>query len=239
MHPIVKTVSTLVYGGDIDQAERALVNLADEEGDRALARIIDELPPRDVVAILREHDSSKVSVISELISPQQFLAAISLEKGYKERGHASLKGMINSVVFADEAKSADFIEALGSSDSGLDALVDYFGDWHEEVEHFFLHGSFGLLEEGELERIIASTADLDEGEPDDARSGQIERLSEIQDGDWRELAWRLRCEHWDIFRVVLELLRRRLRAALNRAEVAPPKRGMLPAEQDDDEDDVL
>ena len=38
MHPIAKTVSALVYGGDIDQAERALVNVADEEGDRALAR---------------------------------------------------------------------------------------------------------------------------------------------------------------------------------------------------------
>ena len=238
MHPIAKTVSALVYEGDIDQAERALVNVADEEGDRALARLIDELPPRDVVAILREHDSSKVSVISELISPQQFLAAISLEKAYKDRRHDALKGMINSVVFTDEAKSDDFIDALGSTDSGLDALVDYFGDRHEEIEHFFRHGSFGLLEEGELERIVQSTADLDEGEPDDTQGGKIERLSEVRDGDWRELAWRLRCEHWDIFRVVLELLRVRLRTALRAPEVVPPKRGMLPAE-DDDEDDVL
>ena len=60
----------------------------------------------------------------------------------------------------------------------------------------------------------------------------------VRDGDWRELAWRLRCEHWDIFRVVLELLRVRLRTALRAPEVVPPKRGMLPAE-DDDEDDVL
>lgn len=238
MHPIAKTVSALVYGGDIDQAERALVNVADEEGDRALARLIDELPPRDVVAILREHDSSKVSVISELISPQQFLAAISLEKAYKDRRHDALKGMINSVVFTDEAKSDEFIDALGSTDSGLDALVDYFGDRHEEIEHFFRHGSFGLLEEGELERIVQSTADLDEGEPDDTQGGKIERLSEVRDGDWRELAWRLRCEHWDIFRVVLELLRVRLRTALRAPEVVPPKRSMLPAE-DDDEDDVL
>ena len=238
MHPIVKTVSTLVYGGDIDQAERALVSVADEEGDLALARIIDELPPRDVVAILREHDSSKASVISELITPHQFLAAVSLEKAYKDRGHDALKGMINSVVFTNEDKSDEFIEALGSSDNGLGALVDYFSDRHEEIEHFFRHGHFGLLEEGELERIVISTADLDEGEPDDAQGGTIERLAEVRDGDWRELAWRLRCEHWDIFRVVLELLRVRMRAALRAPEVVPPKRGMLPAE-DDDEDDVL
>ncbi len=238
MHPIAKTVSALVYGGDIDQAERALVSVADEEGDHALARLIDDLPPKDVVAILREHDSSKASVISELITPQQFLAAISLEKAYKDRRHDALKGMINSVVFTNESKSDEFIDALGSTDSGLDALVDYFGDRHEEIEHFFRHGHFGLLEEGELERIVQSTADLDEGEPDDTQGGTIERLSEVRDGDWRELAWRLRCEHWDIFRVVLELLRVRLRAALRAPEVAPPKRGMLPAE-DDDEDDVL
>ena len=186
MHPIAKTVSALVYGGDIDQAERALVNVADEEGDRALARLIDELPPRDVVAILREHDSSKVSVISELISPQQFLAAISLEKAYKDRRHDALKGMINSVVFADEAKSDEFIEALGSTDSGLDALVDYFGDRHEEIEHFFRHGSYGLLEEGELELIVQSTADLDEGEPDDTRDEANEPGDDVRIDDYLE-----------------------------------------------------
>ena len=42
----------------------------------------------------------------------QFLAAISLEKAYKDRGHDALKGMINSVVFTDEAKSDDFIDAF-------------------------------------------------------------------------------------------------------------------------------
>lgn len=238
MHAMIKTVSELVYGGDIDRAERALVTVADEEGDQALALLIDEMPARDVVAILREHDSSKVSVISELISPQQFLAAISLERAYKDRRHDALKGMINSVVFTHESKSDEFIDALGSSEAGLEALVDYFSDRHEEVEHFFRHGSFGLLEEDELERIIQSTADLDEGELNDTQSVTIERLSEIQDGDWRELAWRLRCEHWDIFRVVLELLRGRMRAALRAPAVEPPKRGMLPAQRDD-EDDVL
>lgn len=238
MHPIVKTVSTLVYGGDIDQAERALVSLADEEGDHALARIIDELPARDVVAILREHDSSKASVISELISPQQFLAAISLEKGYRDRRHDALKGMVNSVVFTNEDRSDEFIEALGSSEAGLDALVDYFSDRHEEVEHFFREGSFGLFDEGEFERIIASSADLAHGEFDETESGTIERLSEIRDGDWKELAWRLRCEHWDIFREVLELMRVRHRAALA-APVVAAKRGGVLADDEDDGDDVL
>ena len=63
-HAIVSTVSSLVYEGNIDSAERALATVADAEGDYALARVIDEMPSRDVVAILREHDSSRSSIIS-------------------------------------------------------------------------------------------------------------------------------------------------------------------------------
>jgi hypothetical protein len=200
-HPIVKTVSGMVYEGDIDSAERALVS-ARRPGGRSRAR---EGHRRDA-APRRRRDPARARQlegcrsISELITPHQFLAAVSLEKAYKDRGHDALKGMINSVVFTNEDKSDEFIEALGSSDNGLGALVDYFSDRHEEIEHFFRHGHFGLLEEGELERIVMSTADLDEGEPDDTQAGTIERLAEVRDGDWRELAWRLRCEHWDIFR---------------------------------------
>lgn len=238
MHPIVKTVSTLVYGGDIDQAERALVLLADEEGDRALANVIEALPPRDVVAILREHDSSKTSVISELISPEQFLAAVSLEKGYKDRGHDALKGMINAVLFADDRRTDAFIEALGSSEAGLDALVDYFRDRHEEVEHFFRHGTFALFPEGEFDVIgISGTDDLLDADLDDADGPEHGALSEVQDGDWRELAWRLRCEHYEIFRVVLELLRARRRAALAAPTPLPASRGVSGADEEEDEDD--
>jgi hypothetical protein len=118
-HPIVKAVSNLVFEGNIDSAERALATVADQEGDFALARVIDEMAPRDLVAILREHDASRGSIISELISPAQFLAAVSLESGYRERGHESLKGMINAVVFADAARTDDFIETLGSTPEGV------------------------------------------------------------------------------------------------------------------------
>ena len=117
-HPIVRAVSGLVYEGDIDGAERALAVLADQEGDRALAKVIEEMPPRDVVAILREHDASRPTVMAELISPQQFVAAVSLERDYRERRHESLRGMINAVVFADEDRTDEFIEALGALPAG-------------------------------------------------------------------------------------------------------------------------
>jgi hypothetical protein len=237
-HPIVKTVSAMVYEGDIDSAERALAVIADQEGDLALARIIEEMPPRDVVAILREHDSSRSSIVGELISPQQFAHAVALERDYREKNHERLKGMINAVVFADEDRTDDFIVELGASESGLNALCDYFTERHEEVEHFFRNGTFNPHESDDDEEIPTSNGDLQVGELDDDSRRELVPLREVRDHDWRELAWRLRCEHYEIFRDMLEMLRARHHRAL--AEPPPPPAAAakgLPA--DDDEDDVL
>ena len=229
-HPIVKAVSNLVFEGNIDSAERALATVADQEGDFALARVIDEMAPRDLVAILREHDASRGSIISELISPAQFLAAVSLESGYRERGHESLKGMINAVVFADAARTDDFIETLGSTPEGVAALVNYFSDRHEEIEYF--------------SGIPAEDNDLDVGEPDDRVRRMMVRQSEVEDHDWRELGWRLRADHYEIFREILEILRRQHRQALAEqaqaaALAAAAAAAAAAASADDDEDDVL
>jgi hypothetical protein len=237
-HPIVTTVSGLVYEGDIDSAERALAVLADQEGDFALARVIEEMPPRDVVAILREHDSSRLSIIGELISPRQFIAALALERDYRDRNHDALRGMVNAVVFADEAKTDSFIEALGASDEGLNALVDYCSDRHEEIERFFRNGTFSQQEGDEIDGIPVSDADLQRGELDDDTRGDVVHLREVQDHDWRELVWRLRCEHYDVFRDMLEMLRARHHKAAALPPPPPPKASLLETLLDD-EDDVL
>jgi len=238
-HPIVKTVSGMVYEGDIASAERALAVLADAEGDFALAKVIDEMPPRDVVAILREHDSSKLSIVAELISPAQFVAAVAFERDYRDKHHEALRGMVNAVVFADESRTDDFIEALGTSETGLESLVDYFVDRHEEVERFFRVGSFDGADWDDVEGIPAHDGDLDQGELDDTTRRDVVALREVQDGDWRELAWRLRCEHYEIFRDLLQMLRQRHRRAIAEPPPKPavPAGGAAPA--DDDEDDVL
>lgn len=239
-HPIVTTVSKLVFEGSIDSAERALATMADQEGDFALARVIEDMPPRDVVAILREHDSSHSSVISELISPRQFLAAVKLEAGYRERGHDSLKGMINAVVFADESRTDEFIETLGSEESGVQSLVDYFSDRHEEVEYFFRNGTYSELEGDDFSGIPASNDDLNTGELGLHGQRDVIPLREALDHDWKELCWRLRCEHFEIFREVIEILRLRHRQALAEAAAPAPKAApTLPLEDDDDGDDVL
>lgn len=240
-HPIAKTVSEFVYGGDIDRAERALVSLADTEGDRALALVIDALPPRDVVAILREHDASKASVITTLISPRQFVAAIALEKNYREKDgrHDALKGMINAAVFADESRTDEMLEALGSTEDGIEALADYFTDRHEELEHFLREGSFDVFADEELDDVIAAAGDLRDAELADPRRSGVIDLSEINDGDWRELAWLLRCEHFDVFRDMIERLRTRRRKALAVPSKSASSEALEDDEDDDDGDDVL
>lgn len=237
-HPIVRAVSGLVYEGDIDGAERALAVLADQEGDRALAKVIEEMPPRDVVAILREHDASRPTVMAELISPQQFVAAVSLERDYRERRHESLRGMINAVVFADEDRTDEFIEALGASEGGLAALVDYCSDRHEEIERFFRNGTFSLQEGDEIEDIPVSDADLHAGELDEDTRRDVVPLREVEDHDWRELVWRLRCDHYEVFRDVLQMLRARHHRALA-APPPPPAGATGRAGAGEDEDDVL
>jgi hypothetical protein len=237
-HPIVTTVSGLVYEGDIDSAERALAVLADQEGDFALARVIEEMPPRDVVAILREHDSSKLSIVGELISPKAFVAAVALERDYRDRNHDALRGMVNAVVFADESRTDAFIEALGASEDGLNALVDYCSDRHEEIERFFRNGSFSQQEGDEIDGIPTSNGDLQVGELDETTGRDVVQLREVQDHDWRELVWRLRCEHYDVFRDMLEMLRARHHKAAALPPPPPPKASLLETLLDD-EDDVL
>ncbi len=235
-HPLVTTVSAMVYEGDIESAERALAVLADQEGDRALAKVVDEMPPRDLVAILREHDSARPSIVGELITPERFVATVALERAYGEKNHERLRGMVNAVLFADESRTDDFIVALGASEDGLNVLVDYCEERHEEIERFFRDGTFDEQDGEPLDGIPESDTDLDDGELDATTRRHVVPLREVQDADWRELAWRLRCEHYEVFRDVLQMLR----ARHHRAAAAPPpprpSAGAAPAE---DEDDVL
>jgi hypothetical protein len=75
---IAKTQS-LIAAGDIVGAERALVELADTEGDRALLVVLEQLPAKDILAIIREYDNSKESVVNLLVTPAMFARAVVIE----------------------------------------------------------------------------------------------------------------------------------------------------------------
>ena len=53
---LVVKAASLIREGDIAGAEYALVNLADTEGDYALVAALEELPPKDLLAVIREFD---------------------------------------------------------------------------------------------------------------------------------------------------------------------------------------
>ena len=86
---IAKTQS-LIAAGDIVAAEAALVELADAEGDHALMLVLEQLPPKDVLAVIREYDNSKESVINLMVTPEQFARAVVIEKQYKDLTRLSL-----------------------------------------------------------------------------------------------------------------------------------------------------
>jgi hypothetical protein len=79
--------ASLIAAGDIVGAESALADLADTEGDNALMVVLDQLAPKDVLAVMREYDDSKASVVNLLVTPEQFARAMVLEKQYKDLTH--------------------------------------------------------------------------------------------------------------------------------------------------------
>lgn len=189
---VVKT-SNLLRAGDIAGAEFALVSLAESDGDHALVAVLEELPPKDLLAVIREFDASKESVVNLLVTPEQFARALVMEKLYGDHTHARLRGMINAVLFREDAHTGEFLDAIGEVDGGCEALIDYLSDHDEAVVHFAQFGTFNMHhnEEGD----------------------DVER-SEASDHDWRELTWLLKNDHPDMFEQILPVLKSRMKQRL-------------------------
>ncbi len=201
---ITKTQS-LIAAGDIVAAESALVELADEQGDAALMVVLAQLPAKDVLAVIREYDNSKSSIINLMVTPEQFARAVVIEKQYKDLTRSHLRGMLNSVVFRDDADPVEFMNAIGYLEGGAEALADYFEEKWSRIEAFARSGTFDTVEDdGEM---LSDSALLG--------SAYIKpRLEqdEVADQDWMELAWLLRYQCPDLFIEMLLVLRAKARA---------------------------
>jgi hypothetical protein len=204
-YPAVVKAQNLIRAGDIVGAESALVALADEEGDRALVLAMEQLPPKDLLTVIREYDSSKESVLNLLITPAMFARAVVIEKQYKDLTHAKLRGMVNAVLFREDADPVEFLQAIGDLDGGADALADYLLEYWGRVESFVRTGSFDASEDdGTLmseEHMIAAVY----GKP------RVEQ-DEVADSDWMEFTWLLRTACPDLLIEVLTILRARFKA---------------------------
>lgn len=177
-HALVIQATSLIQSGDIVRAEELLTALVETEGDHALVEVLDEMPSKDLLAVIREYDSSKQSILSLLITPDQFARAVVLDRLYGDRSHEHLRGMINSVIFREDANANDFIYAIAELEFGYEALADYLADRAEEVV-----GTSNALETEDISR------------------------AEISDHDWKEVTWLLRHDHPDVYANVLVLLK--------------------------------
>ena len=201
---IAKTQS-LIAAGDIVGAESALVELADTEGDAALMVVLAQLPPKDILAVIREYDNSKESIINLMVTPAQFARAVVIEKQYKDLTRSHLRGMVNSIIFREDADPVEFMNAIGDLDGGSSALADYFEEKWSRIEAFARTGTFDTVEDdGDMlsETALLSSAYV---------KPRLEQ-DEVADHDWMELAWILRYECPDLFIEMLLVLRAKARA---------------------------
>ena len=202
---LIAKTQTLIAAGDIVGAEGALVELADAEGDAALMVVLEQLPAKDVLAIIREYDNSKESVVNLLVTPEQFARAVVIEKQYKDLTRTHLRGMVNSIIFRDDADPLAFLTAIGDLEGGSDALADYFAEKWSRVEAFARGGSFDAMEDhGEMlsqDELLAKAYEKPKLEQD-----------EVADQDWMQLAWLLRYELPDLFIEMLLVLRAKAQA---------------------------
>ncbi len=243
---LITKTQTLIAAGDIVGAEGALVELADAEGDAALMVVLEQLPAKDVLAIIREYDNSKESVINLLVTPEQFARAVVIEKQYKDLTRTHLRGMVNAIIFRDDADPLAFLAAIGELEGGSDALADYFSEKWSRVEAFARTGSFDAMEDhGEMlsqDELLAKAYEKPKLEQD-----------EVADQDWMQLAWLLRYELPDLFIEMLLVLRAKASAfdagfgddeALEdddgKVETGDTDRGKAtPAKRDSDEESAI
>lgn len=219
-HPVVIKASQLILAGDLSGAESALTTLADTEGDDALVTVLNDVPPKDLLAIMRGFDGSKQSVVNMLVTPEQFARAVVLEARYRDQTHAALHGMMNAVIYRDEDMTAEYLEAIGEIDGGYEALTNYFAERDEELLDFAMSGQFSEdfnsergLESRSIswlnEKIEEIDEALHEGNSLTSSRPKVPR-AEIADHDWMETAWVLRYELPDIFEQIVIALRDRL-----------------------------
>lgn len=215
---LVIQASSLIQSGDIVRAEALLTALVETDGDHALVEVLDEMPSKDLLAVIREYDASKQSLLSLLITPEQFARAVVLDRLYGDTSHEHLRGMINAVIFREDADANEFITAIAELEFGYEALADYLSDRAEEV----VGTSFDALETEDISR------------------------AEISDHDWKELTWLLRHHHADLYNIVAVLLKTKIQDRLKaEAEESEDDEEVVKANtievdsKDDDEDSAI
>ncbi len=232
--PALIEAQNLILAGDIAGAEFALANIAETQGDKALVAALDDFPSKDLLAIIREYDASKESLVNLLVTPEQFAQAVVLERRYGDQTHEQLRGMINSVIFREGADPAEFLYEIAEVDGGYDALVDYLLDRTQMVEHFYRYATFDLYEYGDGVKTQAQEDDLMNLDRDTESLASPLDMANLEDRDWMQVTYILRYELPEIFREVLMKLRARYKAYLANLQSDELEGGEAESEEEDD-----
>jgi len=246
-HPVVIRTSQLILAGDIKGAEKALTAIAESDGDEALVEVLNEVPAKDLLAIMRGFDGSKETVVNMLVTPEQFARAVVLETRYREQNHGALHGMMNAVLYRDEELTAEYLEAIGETEGGYLVLADYFGERDDEFLAFAMSGQFSDdfhsehgLESRSLTWLNEKIDEIDEAlHEGDSITGSRPKVArgDVSDHDWMETAWVLRYELSDIFEQIVITLRDRMLKRIEALEetVAVTSQPGAAAPQDEEE----
>lgn len=234
-YPALIEAQNLIVAGDIAGAEFALANLAETQGDKALVAALDEFPAKDLLAIIREYDSSKESLVNLLVTPEQFAQAVVLEKRYRDLTHEQLRGMINSVIFREGADPAEFLYEIAEVEGGYDSLVDYLSDRTQMVEHFYRYATFDLYEYGDESKTRALDDDLLNLTRETETGASAMDMANVVDHDWMEVTYLLRYELPEIFREVLLKLRARYKIYLANLALDDLAEGVVTEEEEAEE----
>ncbi|QBC42150.1 hypothetical protein [Iodobacter fluviatilis] len=225
MHPAIINASKLILVGNISGAEKALSDIADEHGDHALSVILEDVAPKDLLAILREYDSAKETVLSLVVSPEQFARAVVLDKLYGERNKDKLRGMMNAVIYKHADTAPDYLEAIFEQKGGAGILADYFEGHYEVALNFILRAHLettplpflddeNILDPEEIsaffEVFYSSENIMDKVDWGYSRT-------ELADNDWKETLWILFHEVPDAFDHLIDEVQSRMLAACQRA----------------------
>ena len=147
-------------------AETHLALIAEKHGDQELSVIVGKLPPADVLAIVRECDSGKPSILHGFITPEKFGEIIRLESQYgtdQSMATSYANGMISAIVFGEgtaqaDATPADFLREVFKSEEGTKEFMKFvlpfatgededLAHRREKIVHFLKFGTYDLMSE--------------------------------------------------------------------------------------------
>jgi hypothetical protein len=166
----ILTLRQILDSGSAHKAERQLVQIAHDEGDAALALIVADLTPGEVVSFLEEGDYTKPSEVVPHLTPSQFMGALDrfgskwgkLSKNDGREVLLRLKEDVAEFILPALLFREDrlFIKAMLDDNLGEDVLVIlplYEAGYVEALRHF----EAGMAQKGTWQELYAVIEEME------------------------------------------------------------------------------